>query len=68
MTTTPITYSQALEALERVVRELEDGALPLEQLPEKINEANALLALCNENLRTISSAVQNAITGNPATE
>ena len=62
MMTTDLTYSQALASLELVVNELEDGALPLELLPQKIQEANNLLTLCDQKLRHINAATAAAMT------
>lgn len=44
------SYSQALERLQKIVSQIESGELEIDQLAEKIKEANDIIAFCNEKL------------------
>jgi exodeoxyribonuclease VII small subunit len=44
------TFEQALQALEEIVRELEDGDLPLEKSIQKFEEGIALSRFCAARL------------------
>ncbi len=47
---TGLTYEGAVKRVEQIVRELEDGELPLEKALEKFEEGVGLSRLCNEKL------------------
>ncbi len=51
-----MTYEQALEQLERLTSEMEQGSISIDQLAERLGEAQKLLAYCRERL---SSAEKN---------
>ena len=44
------TYSQALARLQQIVAQIDNGELEIDQLADKIKEANAIIALCNDKL------------------
>ena len=44
------SYSQALERLQKIVSQIDSGELEIDQLAEKIKEANAIIAFCNDKL------------------
>lgn len=44
------TYSEALARLQKIVDQIESGELEIDQLAEKIKEANTIIAFCNEKL------------------
>ena len=44
------TYSQALERLQKIVSQIDSGELEIDQLAEKIKEANTIIAFCNDKL------------------
>lgn len=44
------TYTQALERLQKIVSQIESGELEIDQLAEKIKEANAIIAFCQDKL------------------
>lgn len=44
------TYSQALQQLEKIVAQIDSGELEIDQLADKIKEANAIIEFCNDKL------------------
>lgn len=56
------TYSQALERLETIVRQIDNNELEIDQLAEKIKEANAIIAYCNDKLTKADQEVQKLFT------
>ena len=44
------TYSQALARLQQIVAQIDNGELEIDQLADKIKEANAIIAFCNDKL------------------
>jgi len=55
-----LTYSEAYAKLEDLVEQLEDGVIQLDQLAEKVKQANELIAICENKLRTIEREVKDA--------
>ena len=43
------TYSQAMERLEKIVRQIDNNELDIDILSEKIKEANEIIAFCTES-------------------
>ncbi|HIH45057.1 MAG TPA: exodeoxyribonuclease VII small subunit [Candidatus Methanoperedenaceae archaeon] len=56
-----LTYEQALEELERIVAELEEGQLPLEDSLSKFERGIALVRLCDQKLKTAEMKVEKLI-------
>lgn len=54
-------YTEAFEKLEALVEQLEDGDIELDQLTDKIKEANGLIAICETKLRSIEKEVNGAL-------
>ncbi len=44
------TYSQALARLQKIVAQIDSGELEIDQLADKIKEANVIIAFCNDKL------------------
>ena len=44
------TYSQAMERLEKIVRQIDNNELDIDILSEKIKEANEIIAFCKDKL------------------
>lgn len=40
------TYSQAMERLEKIVRQIDNNELEIDELGEKIKEANEIITFC----------------------
>ena len=45
------TYSQAMARLETIVRQVDSNELEIDELVEKIKEANEIIAFCSEKLK-----------------
>ncbi len=44
------TYLQAMERLEKIVRQIDNNELDIDVLSEKIKEANEIIAFCTQKL------------------
>ena len=44
------TYSQAMDRLESIVRQVDSNELEIDELVEKIKEANEIILFCSEKL------------------
>jgi exodeoxyribonuclease VII small subunit len=60
---TDYTYSQAMERLEAILSQLEEGTTSVDTLTELVQEAAALVNQCRANLRSTEEAVQGAFEG-----
>ena len=45
-----MTYSQAIKRLEEIVKLIESNQIEIDQLAEKIKEANQIIAYCTDKL------------------
>lgn len=52
-----LTYEAAMERLEVLAREIEDGNIAIDQLATKLKEAQQLLAFCKEKLTKAEAEV-----------
>ena len=52
------SYEQALAELERLVRAMEDGQMPLDQLLKSYRRGAELLQLCRSRLEAVEAQVQ----------
>jgi exonuclease VII small subunit len=52
------TYSQAMERLEKIVRQIDNNELDIDILSEKIKEANEIIAFCTEKLTKVDREVE----------
>ena len=52
------TYSQAMERLEKIVRQIDNNELEIDVLAEKIKEANEIIAICTEKLTKADREVE----------
>ena len=52
------TYSQAMERLEKIVRQIDNNELEIDVLAEKIKEANEIIAFCTEKLTKADDEVE----------
>ena len=60
-----MNYSEAYLKLEELVKQLEEGDIPLEELTQKVKLANELIAVCEKKLRDIDREITDA-TGDSA--
>ena len=52
------SYSKAIEKLQKIVAEMEDGNLDVDVLSDKVKEATRLIALCKDKLFKVNEEVQ----------
>ena len=52
------TYSQAMARLETIVRQVDSNELEIDELVEKIKEANEIIAFCSENLKKADTEIE----------
>ncbi len=59
-----LTYESALQELQGIVSSLQDEAVSMDDLSEKVNRAAELLKFCREKLRETEGQVQGLFDGN----
>ena len=52
------TYSQAMARLETIVRQVDSNELEIDELVEKIKEANEIIAFCSEKLKKADAEIE----------
>lgn len=52
------TYLQAMERLEKIVRQIDNNELDIDVLSEKIKEANEIIAFCTKKLTKADEEVE----------
>lgn len=52
------TYQQAMERLEKIIRQIDNNELDIDMLGEKIKEANDIIAFCSEKLTKADREVE----------
>lgn len=57
-----LTYSQALNELEKIVKEIESEEVDVDILAEKIKRASQILTFCKGKLRTAEDEVKKVLT------
>lgn len=57
------SYSQAMERLEAILSQLEEGTTSVDALTELVQEAAALVKQCRAKLRSTEEAVQGTFEG-----
>jgi len=53
------TFDEAWKALEKLVSEIEDETIPLDELASKVKAAKQLIKFCEEKLRGIEKDLSN---------
>lgn len=53
-----MTFDKAYAEIEEIVGQIENEAIPLDQLAEKVKKAKTLIAFCNEKLRNIEAELK----------
>ncbi len=56
-----VTYQDAYDQLSALVNEIENEAVPLDELADKIRRATELIAFCQQRLRTVDADYQQAL-------
>jgi exodeoxyribonuclease VII small subunit len=57
-TNTQLTYEMALKELQEIVAQLQDDAIGMDELSEKIKRSAELINFCREKLRTVEGEVK----------
>ncbi len=52
------TYSQAISRLEQIVSQIDNNELDIDQLADKIKEANGLIAFCQSKLTKADTEIE----------
>lgn len=52
------TYSQAMSRLEKIVSQIDNNELDIDQLADKIKEANELIAFCQSKLMKADTEIE----------
>lgn len=52
------TYSQAIQRLESIVRQIDNNELDIDELAEKIREANEIIAFCQDKLTKADKEIE----------
>ena len=52
------TYSQAIERLEKIVRQIDSNELEIDELSEKIKEANEIIDFCTGKLTKADQEIE----------
>lgn len=53
-----MTYSESVKRLEEIISEIESGEMELDQLTDKLKEANQLIAKCQKKLTQTEEEVK----------
>ena len=57
------TYSQAMARLETIMSQIDDNELDIDQLADRIKEANEIIAFCNAKLTKAEAEIENLLAG-----
>lgn len=63
-----MTYSEAINKLEDIVRQIDSNELEVDRLAEKIKEANALITFCTERLTKAETEVSKLLADDKPSE
>lgn len=55
------SFEESLRRLEKVVKEMESGELPLDEMMKRFEEGRALVAACNTALAAIRQRVEETL-------
>ncbi|GMQ24631.1 hypothetical protein Aoki45_13130 [Algoriphagus sp. oki45] len=60
---TETSYTQAMQRLEMILSQLEEGNKTVDELSDLVKEATSLVKICREKLRTTEADIQKAFDG-----
>ncbi len=55
------TYSQAIARLEQIVRQIDNNELEIDELADKIREANEIISFCNDKLTKADKEIKKTL-------
>lgn len=53
-----LKYNEAFNKLEEILKQLEEGNIPLDKLSTKVKQANEFIAICETKLRNIQVEIK----------
>ena len=56
-----LTYSEAIARLDEIVQLIDNNEVEIDQLADKIKEANKLIAFCSEKLTKAETEMENLL-------
>lgn len=56
-----LTYSEAISRLDEIVQLIDNNEVEIDQLADKIKEANKLIAFCSEKLTKAEKEMENLL-------
>jgi exodeoxyribonuclease VII small subunit len=56
-----ITYSQALEQINQIIEEIENGEIDIDELSKHLEKAKQLFAFCQNKLKQTKDSVDNML-------
>lgn len=59
-------YEEAIKTLETIARQLEQNELPIDQIADRLREAQKLVAFCREQLLSVDQEIKKIIDEEPA--
>ena len=59
-------YEEAIKTLETIARQLEQNELPIDQIADRLREAQRLVAFCREQLLSVDQEIKKIIDEEPA--
>ena len=62
------TYSQAMERLEAIVRQIDNNELEIDALAGKLKEANEIIAFCSDKLTKVDKQIEKLLTEKQVSE
>jgi|GEM_PF-442670 exodeoxyribonuclease VII small subunit len=54
----PLTFDEAYSQLEKIVRDIEQEQVPLDELAARVKDAKLLITYCENKLRSIETELQ----------
>jgi exodeoxyribonuclease VII small subunit len=54
----PLTFDEAYSQLEKIVRDIEQEQVPLDELAARVKDAKLLISYCENKLRSIETELQ----------
>ncbi|MBK9732040.1 MAG: exodeoxyribonuclease VII small subunit [Chitinophagaceae bacterium] len=58
---TNLSYNSAFSVLEKLVEQMESDEIQIDELAEKVKQANELISFCEKKLRTVEKEVKKTI-------
>lgn len=62
------SYAEAMERLEKIVAQIDANELDVDQLADKIKEANRIIAFCTGKLTKAEAEIENLLSGESETK